>query len=188
MTTYTDSTGASKPERRKARIEYSRNVPVERLASAMLDLIKQSGEHGIVVKELARVFGYSEQAIVGRLYAMEELGQAHRQKHRIKHYLYYTWHFGPVSFAPTDAPAPAEADDNEPCAVPHQATVRNYPDHVAVRCALQTAFFGPPKRATDFCAPDASGMSSPIVDSAPAAAADVAPAVEGDLTASRSEA
>jgi hypothetical protein len=189
MTTYTDSTGAEKPERRKARIEYSRNVPPERLASAMLDLIEKAGDQGIVVKELARVFGYSEPAINTRLYAMEEQGEAHRQKHQIKKMLYYTWHFGPVSFAVAPAPAAAPApEDEEPCAVPRQTTVRNYPDGVASRCDLLTAFFGPPRRASDFCVPAEPGAPSPIVDSAPAAAADVAPAAESDLTVSRSAA
>jgi hypothetical protein len=147
MTTYTDKQGVAQAERRRPRIKYERNVPAIGLKSAVEDLIAKAPR---TVDEIARLLGYSVPPIRIRLDDLEAEERIHRQKHRAKAVLFYTWHIGPapkVEAAPQDTAAlTTEPEDTAPCAIPRQETVKTYPA-IDRRDPLVSALFGSPEAA-----------------------------------------
>lgn len=147
MTTYTDKLGEAQVERRRPRVQYERNVPAVGLKSAVEDLIAKAPR---LVDEIARLLGYSVPPIRIRLQDLEAEQRIHRQKNRMGAMLFYTWHIGPApkpEAAAQDPAAPTPAsEDNEPCAIPRQETVKTYPA-IDRRDPLVSALFGSPEAA-----------------------------------------
>jgi hypothetical protein len=150
-------------------------IPIEELPAAIERLLKDAPR---VIPELARLTGYSEGAVRVRLETFEQEKRAHciSKGAQKRGKGYNEWHHG-------QAPAHTVAEQAGKGAIPQQRITDKFPP-CDRRDSLVEALFGPARASLR--APDASGMPSPIVDSAPAAAADVALTAGSPLTPSRS--
>lgn len=146
-------------------------IPIEQLPGAIERLLKDAPR---VVRELSLLTGYGEAAVRIRLEILESDKAVHRvSRGTLKRGNgYYEWRSGP---------APAEGlcyPTSTKGTIPQQRITDTFPP-CDRRDSLVEALFGPAR--TSICAPDASGTDSPIIDSAPAADADLALDTRGGL-------